>query len=140
MSWWLEYQTCTIKSARDECGEQSGLLVNDEFVKSYTSAATSKILTYKSCLTQDRTNTFPACFLEQSIDPISLNVNADNDNELDVEDKIRRKELVEMFESKYSNSSDESNRIEASTSKGVSIGLNSNIYVLISVLVICLNS
>ncbi len=66
-------------------------------------------------------------------------MNADNDNELDVEDKSRRKELVEMFELKYSNSSNEINQIEASTYKGVSIGLNSNIYVLISVLVICLN-
>jgi hypothetical protein len=66
-------------------------------------------------------------------------VNADNDNELDVEDKSRRRELVEMFELKYSNSSNEINQIEASTQRGVSIGLNSNIYVLISVLVICLN-
>jgi hypothetical protein len=46
---------------------------------------------------------------------------------------------VEMFELKYSNSSNEINQIEASTQRGVSIGLNSNIYVLISVLVICLN-
>ncbi len=66
-------------------------------------------------------------------------MNADNDNELDVEDKSRRRELVEMFELKYSNSSNEINQIEASTQRGVSIGLNSNIYVLISVLVICLN-
>ncbi|CAG2169315.1 unnamed protein product, partial [Oppiella nova] len=113
--WWIEYQTCAVKSVIDRCGEQAAILVNEEFYKTYTSSATSRVLTYRSCLPQDRTFTYPACFLDHSIDPNSLGINFDS-NELDVEDDSRTKEIQNMFANKANetNHTDFNHNIEAS--------------------------
>ncbi|CAG2109812.1 unnamed protein product, partial [Medioppia subpectinata] len=123
--WWVEYQTCAVKSVIDRCGAQAAILVNEEFYKTYTSSATSRILTYRSCLPQDKTFTYPACFLDQSVDPNSLGIALDSNNELDVEDNSRTKDIQNMFGNK-SNETNPTDFVHIEASIYNSTPINSN--------------
>ncbi|XP_054159936.1 uncharacterized protein LOC128958146 [Oppia nitens] len=115
--WWAEYQTCAMKMAIDRCGQQAAVLLNEEFHKLHTSSSTAKMLTYRSCLPQDQSYTFPACFLDHSLEPNPMSVIMDN-NELDVEENSRIKDLQQTLQNKDLNGynqSDFTHLIEAST-------------------------